>query len=487
MTGTTSVSRHKRHYFKILLGLGFLIFPALNLIDIFPDCIAYFALAYAIGSAEELIPYVAETKSTLMKLGFLTLARIPAMLVMYANMSFGRDIVVLFTFVFNVAEVILLIFALRSGFEAIYYLGERTDASALVHPIKLFGGQLRVEHIRNLSIIYFIARGILNTVPSFFLMTFDNEWEAYFARRLYAPVELSLMTISLVLGIAWYTVIRKYIRAVKRQRSVYASVRGMSGEDRFLIARQRREARSRMSTMIILAVSSLLTFELSFDNFNGVNLLPHFIHGILLLYCAFRLFVGANIKKLFALLGGGYILFGFIAYTCSIKFLDNYTYEDLASGALSVERDAAMKAYIPYEIFTVLETVFFLGFILLFALCFADMIRRHTLVDPESDRYGIAERQYHKKQTVLGYVLFGLTGLISVCKCLNVFFHASVKRVLVFIEGEVNSASVVAEPMLPWFGTLIFTLSLALAFFSFVYLVGVREDIKMKYLSEPDF
>ncbi|MBQ8372204.1 MAG: hypothetical protein IJX38_04630 [Clostridia bacterium] len=486
MTGSPSVSRHKRHYFKILLGLGFLIFPALNLIDIFPDCIAYFALAYAIGAAEELIPYVAETRSTLMKLGFLTLARIPAMLVMYANMAFGRDIVVLFTFVFNVAEVTLLIFALRSGFEAIYYLGERTDASALVRPIRLFGKQLRVEHIRSISIIYVIARGALNTIPSFFLMTFDNEWEVYFARMLYAPVELSFMAISLIMGIAWYIIIRKYIRTVKRQRTVYSSVRGMSGEERFILARQRREAKSRMSTLIILAASSLLTFELSFDNLNGVNILPHFIHGILLLYCAFRLFDGRNVKRLFVLSGGGYILFGFIAYMCSISFLDNFTYDDLARGAYAPEYEKAIKAYIPLEIFTVLETMFFLGFILLFALCFADLIRRHTLVDPQSDRYGIAERQYHKKQTVLAYVLFGITGLISLCKCLNVFFHARVERVFVYVEGEVGSAAVVAEPMLPWFGTLIFTLSLALVFFSFIYLMSVREDIKMKYLSEPN-
>lgn len=478
--------QHKRHYTKILLGLAFLVFPALNLIDIFPDCVAYFILAYAISAADGIVPYVSETRERLMKLGMLTLIRIPAMALMYANMAYGRDIVVLFTFVFNVAEVALLILTVRDGFNAIYHLGERTDASALVRPFKLFGREMRVESLQIFTVAFVIIRAVLNTVPSFFLLTYSDVWQEYYARRLYAPVEITFMCLSLIIGIVWYIAVTKYVRAVKRQHSVYNAVVGIVDKGQLAKLRRKRRVKADLVTLVVLAASSLFTFELAFDNFNGVNILPHFIYGIILLFCAYRLFGGESSYRRMWLCGMGYIIASIVSYIFSIRFLDSYGYDDLAGNDLAAVKEAALAAYLPYEICTVIETVFLLAFITLFALSFRRYILANTGIDPRSSNYGRMEKEYHTRQCVLSYLLFGLMALIGVCKCANVFFHASIKQVLVYVEGAESSAAVVAEPLLPWFGTLIFTLSLALVVFSFIYLMAMREDVRMRHSITDD-
>lgn len=473
--------QHKRHYTKILLGLAFLVFPALNLIDIFPDCIAYFILAYAISAADGIVPYIGETRERLMKLGMLTLMRIPAMALMYANMAYGRDIVVLFTFVFNIAEVALLILTVRDGFNAIYHLGERTDASALVHPFRLFGREMHVESLHIFTVVFVIMRAVLNTIPSFFLMTYSDVWQEYYARRLYAPVEISFMCLSLIVGVVWYIAMVKYIRAVKRQHSVYKAVMGFVDKGQLAQLRRKRRIKADLRTLVVLAASSLFTFELAFDNLNGVNILPHFIYGIILLFCAYRLFGGESAYRSMWLCGMGYIVSSVVGYIFSIRFLDNYSYDDLAGNDLASVNEAAQAAYLPYEICTVIETLFLLAFITLFALSFRRYILANTGVDTRSNSYGRMEKEYHRRQCLLSYLLFGLMALIGACKCANVFFHASIKQVLVYVEGAESSASVVAEPLFPWFGTLIFTLCLALVVFSFIYLMAMREDVRMRH------
>ena len=162
----------KRVYPLVILALIFLFNPNVNLIDVLPDCIAYILLILVIGAYAETVPYLAECKGAGIKLALVTLIKIPAFSVMSSNMASGKDIVPLFTLVFAVLEMILLYSMLDNGFKALEYIGERTDCASVITPFALKNGKaFTPEALKILTLIFFMAKGILSVIPELFLLT----------------------------------------------------------------------------------------------------------------------------------------------------------------------------------------------------------------------------------------------------------------------------------------------------------------------------
>ena len=150
---------NKRAFYIVTLSLFLFSLPSLNMLDVFPDFIGCFLLYALLSRGKELVPYLAEAANAALKLGFVTLARLPATVIMYANMYTGRDIVPLFTLVFAVIESVLLFILITNAFEGLFYIAERTEASAILKPISLFKLQLSPERIRSLTLIFAFSNG----------------------------------------------------------------------------------------------------------------------------------------------------------------------------------------------------------------------------------------------------------------------------------------------------------------------------------------
>ena len=135
------MTKIKKAYPLIVVALIFLFNPNANLIDVLPDIASYVLLIVAIGNLTETVPYLAECKGALVKLSLVALVKIPAFTVMYSNMSFGKDIVPLFTLVFVTLELILLYSAVSNAYNALSYLGERTDSKSVRDPFPIGRGK----------------------------------------------------------------------------------------------------------------------------------------------------------------------------------------------------------------------------------------------------------------------------------------------------------------------------------------------------------
>ena len=116
--------------------------PIVNIFDYFPDFIACFIISSTLGFFAERAPYFEEAKKDFLKLGYLSLLRIPSFIIMVRitsqNMREG-DIRVLLTFVFAVIETYLAIKAISNIFQAMSYLGQRSDAASLITVFRVSG------------------------------------------------------------------------------------------------------------------------------------------------------------------------------------------------------------------------------------------------------------------------------------------------------------------------------------------------------------
>lgn len=464
----------KSFYGHITVALVFLMNPNFNMIDILPDFIGYFLIARAIGTLSELLPYFHEAKSAFTNLGFVTLAKLPATLVMYANMYSGRDIVPLFTLTFTAIELGLLIKAVSSGASALYYLGERSEAKSLIAPFRAFGKDVPVEAVKNGTLAFVIIKASLNIIPQFCLLTYstDNVELIRFLNSLFPILEISGMAICLAVGILWFVFIRKYLTLVKSEGKVAEGIEALIDGERLSEISAKTKAKSLNFTLIFLALSSLLSFELAFEETGNFNILPHFIYGIALTLVGWKLF-GEKRRRTLCIASAIYIIIGVVGQFFQGSFFSRFQYLDL------YDSTAAQGAYLPVVICAALECLAFLWLASVMALGFADFIRENTGATLSKENKGALD-SLHRTLSKKGYLLFGIAALVQVAKALNTFFLGQVT--VRFAEG----GTMLTEPMLSWFGVVVFVLTAVYVAYSLYYLSEVREEVKMKYESEAN-
>ena len=130
-------NKAKKGNLLLFLALLFLINPSIQVVDIFPDFIAYFIIINRISYATDRAPYFAEAKSALSKLTLVSLLKLPAYFVVVFARSGNvgdTDIYALFAFSFAFVEAIFSVIAVYYLFEGAFYIGQRTDAISLIRP-----------------------------------------------------------------------------------------------------------------------------------------------------------------------------------------------------------------------------------------------------------------------------------------------------------------------------------------------------------------
>ena len=463
---------NKRAFYIVTLSLFLFSLPSLNMLDVFPDFIGCFLLYALLSRGKELVPYLAEAANAALKLGFVTLARLPATVIMYANMYTGRDIVPLFTLVFAVIESVLLFILITNAFEGLFYIAERTEASAILKPISLFKLQLSPERIRSLTLIFAFSRAVLNVLPELCLLSSQNADINRLAAILYPILLCVSLLLSLIIGIIWLVSAIKYTRAICRGVEVRSEVLNMAGEEKLATLRRKKQTSQLTNTLTVLAVSGIFTVDIILTETSGVNILPHFIYGLILLYCVIRLFSSKRIKIAFAAFTACFTAFGLLAHVFTINFFDKYTMLDIYEG-----RGGVMDAYIPIEVFSLFEGVMLLCMLALMAYGMRGFLFSHTGITPGSEGYSRADRDRHRSLIIRGYFLFGLVGASAVLKVVRVFTDANVKP-LFTQTGMIMTSSM---PWLLWVGVV---LSIAITIYSFLYLSDVRGEVKFKYADD---
>ena len=460
----------------IFLALIFLFNPNINVIDILPDCIGYFIIAKLLTYPSDISPYFEEARSTFLKLGWLNLLKVPAILIVVGSGVGRGDTTALLSFGFSVGDAILGIMAVKYLFDALFYLGERTEASSLIEPFAVSRRHTTTpEAFRSLTILFVCIKCAIATLPEFLLLTEDTISGGYSAVNL-AMYPLTVVLSQLLgwcLGIIWLNRGIRYTKALLSANGFDIAFGQLFNGDFDLHFERKFRLRSLLASFSIMIFATFMAFIIRFDNLSGGTLIPACLFPLIFTYA---IFVSRdyfkNKKGLFAL-GLLASIAGLCETILSHLFFDKHTLEDI------YYFDSAKALYLPLEVLSVLSSALVIAFLVLCARNFRTFILENTGISPESEGYRSVDRDYHKLLWRRATLYFGCGVLLNIVRTVDVLLYGMPK--IIFTNPSDVTMPVVVSPALPWFSAFVCGVSVAFILFSFYFFSTMKDEVKIKF------
>ncbi len=461
----------------IIFALITLFNPNVNVVDFLPDFIGFFILARVFEKAADCAPYFEEARVDFLKLGMLSLMKIPAMFIIVfarSKNTFDNDIIVLSTLIFSIAEILLTIIAIQHLFTALTYLGNRSTAESLIKS----NVSTSTERIKSLTYIFLIAKSVFCFLPESLRLTRSIQSTTgvllITGSNYYAPTILLTLAATLVLGIAWLTQTIRYVKRIKAEGnfdSALISLASASAESSYL---KRRQKRNRSRAFNTLFIASIFTFRIVVGNHYGINIIPPFIFGAVFLLAVILIskyiYGASKLKKATYVICSAYIPLSCAAYVLNVRFLRNYGYNMLFDN-INVE---AFSLYRTLIVFSAAELCMFLASMCCFALLMRRYITANLGLRPDDENYSRQDADYHStliKKTVTFAVIGALT---AITKFVDVCLHFNM-QLIVTDPNDITKPTMLV-PSLPWFNTVVFLCATVFALYSFYYANLIKQE-----------
>ena len=475
-------TENKRFFSLLVFCLILLFNPSINVIDILPDFIAYFILARLFEDAADSAPYFEETRVGFIRLAWVNLSKIVGLFLIgieRSRNSFNNDIVPLVSLVFATVELIILIPTVKNLFDALFRLGERSDATALITPFpttKRGRYKMPPEMLRSFTFLFAICKCVVYFLPDLFLLTKTNDRPGgtqIITMSKYYPYSIMLaQLIGLIVGAVWLSRMIKYIRAVRSQGKFHSAIDTLGARD--ITAYQNKTALRKMkSALTLLFIASIFSFELVFTNYNEINLFPHFIYGALLTLAMKKLVGKYDKSNLLLISGTSYCAVALLFYIFHTRFLVTYGYVALRSDP------TAKSAYTLVCIFATVEFIALIFFLTVATLAMRKFVLRNTGISPASERYSRMEKEFHRSLLTKTVILISLAVVAGLSKFINVFVNGTLQQILFpDIDGMTDSMLV---PSIEWFGLVVAATAIIYIGYSLYYSSVIKEELDMKY------
>ena len=474
----------KRFYGLLIFSLVLLFNPNINVIDPLPDFIAWFTLAKLFERAADSAPYFEEARLDFIKLGWLNFLKIPALLLIFfiRGKNFGdNDIFALVSFIFAVAETLLVIRAAKNIFTALFYVGERSSASSLItsFPSPVCKSRLMSpDSLRGFTCFFAICKSILYTLPDMFLLSRISKTTGQIMTisKYYPIVLIFAQLLGITVGAIWLSRVIKYVRAVKNEgefESALASLRNNEGTVKFSA---KSKIRSLCFALTLICVSSFFSLELIFDNFNKIDILPNFILGMFFTLAIYMLRNGVKADKVSLLSGVAFTAVSLISYIASAKFLTAYNYSDLIADT------SAQKAYLWVQIFSVIEFLFLAAFLIVSTRSLNGFIKSNTGITGFDGNDLKLDKQYHKELFKKSYIFAGLGITAGLAKCVNVILNRYVK--LLYTDIADTAIPTIAASPAPWFNIVVTATAVLFIGYTLYYVSTLKDEVRLKYENE---
>ena len=461
--------------FLIFLSLLLLINPSVQVVDIFPDFIAYFIIINRLSYATDRAPYFAEAKSALSKLMLISLLKLPAYFVVVFARSGNvgdTDIYALFAFSFAFVEAIFSLVAIYYLFEGAFYLGQRTEAVSLIRPFYINRRGTRTtspEALRRLLYFFAVYKCAAYGLPELLLLTktvTESELKNYFNITSLYPYTilfaiLSVIIIGIIVLRRTYAYIKQAEGSVKLRDALDSLV---VGEERIRLE-NRAKVKDISLILGIITVSSIFMIEIRLDNFSLVNINPHFFMGIILLFALHKMtkYVGKSTAPKIAL--WIFIIISAIEWVMEANFLSEYSFSLLASSGL------VKGEFEPILIVSLVEVVCFAVAVILFGRGILKLQALHSAQGDDSGK---------KRLFTVGYI--ALSVILGAMRYASLLLRYFAKNTTVSFENDgMITNGVVTEPLLPWFGVVVIAVTIIYVFYSYYLFVSIKEDVQIKY------
>ena len=472
--------------------LVFLCNPNITIIDLLPDFIACFILAGMLEKAADSAPFFDEVRTGLIRLGWISAARIPAFLLLTfirSHNTADNDIFPMLSLIFAALELIVLIPLIKNLFSALYYLGERGGATALIKPFGISKkSTMRPEDLQGFTLFFVILKCVLYVLPDLLLLSATTDAgiiQRSPLAKFYFPAILVSVILGSIIGSIWVSRCKKYAKAAGNAsgenddvsfENALAALRRVGAESQFEFKQNFRNVKF---TLFLLSVSAVLTFPLSFEQTKNINVFPTVLFAAIMMLVIFRLSRFAKTKSIGVIISGVALsLLSILELTFSVLFSTSYEYLDIAYNKL------AKEAFLPVQIFSVCEFVALIFFLYFAFAAIREFIIKNTAIastSPSSeDDNGVAKisRELHREIIGKAIIHLALGILLGLAKCIDTQLIATVTPIYTSI-GETVTATPVE--VMPWFGIVVTAIAIAYIGYTFYFSNLLKNEWEMRH------
>ena len=474
--------------FPLILSLVIFANPVVRLVDIFPDFIACFIIAKYLEYASPRSPFFDEARANFLKLGVVNLLKIPANAVIVMARSGNvadYDIIVLFTFTFAVIEAAITIMAINNLFTALFYLGERSEHSALISPLKPSRRSEKVarpENIKTLLIAFTVVKAVCVALPEACLLTRSvdtgSNINVFRPQALYPYAIVLGLLIVVVLGAIAIKYTSLYLCAIMSNGLMKKTLDNMIDSQKLDELTKRISLKRTKVALTALSIASLFTLEVRFDNWNDVNLFPGFIFAIVMMIAIFKLSGIVDRTRPTFICCLIFALASSVRWFVEISFLDNYGYDAL------VKSNAAKEAYTSVIWTSIFDFIAFAAFV-----CFISLMLVRLLKSTKTHQTQNSHKTPRVSTTkVYIYAVFAV--LSGIAKLVWVILKRNSSYTFVTtddgVEGiggidSIDGISAITTSSAPWFNIVVIAICALFIGYTFYLASEIKEEMEFRY------
>ncbi len=442
-----------------LLAFVFLFNPNLNIIDILPDFIGYAILCITLSRLSALNENIELAQKGFFRALCLDVAKFICIFVVFAmqNPDEKNTLLLLGSFVFAVAELLILIPAYGNLFGGLIGLGYKYDNASVLSYRKAKSRKNRTEKIRSFTVFFLIVKVLMYTLPEFAVLStqnYDDMSSTLYIYNFIGLLRFFAIAFGLIVGFIWLLRIISYFRRVQGD----AKFMGALVSDYNLNVLPKKSLFVRKSVKFIsllFCIAALLCIDFRIESFNVlVDTLAAIVLIISALSAKKHIVKGYKSIIPFAV----YAVISFVAVIFEFRFFGEHYY-----GAIWRD-DAAYVSYVYMLVFSVLDVLSFLFAVWGMSNILKTVVKEHTGFYVPNATVNVEEKikRVHSELNKKIYLLYA-AGILSAAADLFYDFGAHAIR----FAGLVNTVC-------------------SLIFFCAVFYVtdAIGEEVESKYMLE---
>lgn len=323
----------------IVWGLVFLMNPNFNIIDILPDFIGYLLIIRGLYAAASIYPHFRDSSTYFRYLTIISVIKTLSIPVIFIISATEITWILLLAFIFACLEIFYGVLAFSKLFEGIYYSAERGEGS------EIFVGY---DNIRLFTIVFVCFKPIASVLPELTSLSSSEygtvtETGIVSLAQLRLPLTILVVAISLVVGIVWFVMARKYFKRLLADGQYLSSLAEkyarFRSESPHLVDR-----RTVLSAVSVFAVAAILSLELKLD---GVNYIPDFIAGISFIAAFYRIRnIFSRLARKGLLISSVYTAVSCVSWGFSVFFTEKYIISSSTQVGMAVGYGQQIASYL---------------------------------------------------------------------------------------------------------------------------------------------
>lgn len=363
----------------VCLAAFFLFNPTISVVDLLPDCIGYIILYFGLRKLADINDHVECAITYTKRMILVSAAQLLSVFFLFGMVSEMEKptTYLLFSFVFSVFEILFLSKLYGEFFEGLTYLGSRMDGIAVFK-------ERATEKISRLTILFFVAKAILATLPEFSALVLDTDSRWRFLYNYIGMFRTVAIMIALPFGLYWLYQFCKYIKSIQSDAPFISRLEETYARD-VLPKQEIFVQRSVAAAFVVMSIGICFSSDLYMDN---MSILPDFICPLFIFIALLLLkkHIGVSGTAMFCC--GAHFISSIAVYIGNYYFHTNYT---LLITRISAD---AYDAYLSLGIVKTLDSALF--FLMLYFLLpsLKTMILEHTGFSP------ILENNIHKEDKI---------------------------------------------------------------------------------------